>query len=209
MLRRLIIALPVLFALGSSSVWAQPKVEITPFVGYRFAGGVTLNEIGTDLDLDSNLSFGFTFDVNVTETLAVEFLYSRQKTLLKARGGIFGPSTPLDDVITEYYHGGLLFHFNEYDEPIRPFILFSFGATHFKPDVEGLDSTTRFSFGFGGGAKFMASENIGARVEFRGFSTNTNLTQTGWVCGYITCGLVTGSQYVWQGEVSGGLIIAF
>ncbi len=209
MLRNMIIALPVLFALGSSSAWAQPKVEITPFVGYRFAGGVTLESINTDLNLDSNVSWGFTVDVNVTETVAVEFLYSTQKTLLKARGGFFGPSTPLDDVSTNYYHGGVLFHFNEYDEPVRPFVEFSLGATNFKPDVEGLDSTTRFSFGFGGGVKFMASDHFGARVEFRGYSTNTNLTQTGWVCGYITCGLVTGSQYVFQGDLTGGLIIAF
>ncbi len=209
MLRNMIIALPVLFALGSSSAWGQPKVEITPFNGYRFAGGVTLESINTDLNLDSNVSWGFTVDVNVTETVAVEFLYSTQKTLLKARGGIFGPSTPLDDVSTNYYHGGVLFHFNEYDEPVRPFIVFSLGATNFNPDVEGLDSTTKFSFGFGGGVKFMASDHIGARLEFRGYSTNTNLTQTGWVCGYITCALVTGTQYIFQGDLTGGLIIAF
>jgi opacity protein-like surface antigen len=209
MLLRLAIALPLLFALGSSSAWAQRKAEITPFIAYRFAGGVTLEALNTDLNIDSNVSWGFTFDVNVTETVAVEFLYSHQKSLVKAKGGIFGPSTPLDDLSTDYYHGGLLFHFNESDETIRPFILFSLGATNFNPDVEGLDSTTKFSFGFGGGVKFFASEHVGARLEFRGYSTNTDLTQTGWICGYITCALVTGSQYVWQGELQGGLILAF
>jgi opacity protein-like surface antigen len=103
----------------------------------------------------------------------------------------------------------VLFHFTEYDEAVRPFVVFSLGATNFNPDVEGLDSTTKFSFGFGGGVKFMASDHFGARLEFRGYSTNTDLTQTGWVCGYITCGLVTGSQYVFQGDLTGGVVIAF
>lgn len=209
MLRRLAIALSLLFALGSSSAWAQAKAEITPFIAYRFAGGVSPEAINTDLNIDSSASWGFTFDVNVTETVAVEFLYSHQKSLVKAKGGIFGPSTPLDDISTDYYHGGVLFHFNESDEAIRPFILFSLGATNFNPEVQGLDSTTKFSFGFGGGVKFFASDHVGARLEFRGYSTNTDLTQTGWICGYITCALVTGSQYVWQGELRGGLILRF
>ena len=65
-------------------------------------GQASLEAINTDLNIDSRASWGFTFDINVTD----------------------------------------------------------------------LDSTTKFSFGFGGGVKFLASDHVGARLEFRGYSTN-------------------------------------
>jgi hypothetical protein len=157
------------------------------------------------------VSYGLTVDVSVTDNVQLEFLYSRQKSLLEASGvGIPSPTkVPLDELNVDYWHGGVVYNWNDPGSAIRPFFLGTLGATVFDPVVEGLDSDTKFSLGFGGGVKFFASDRIGARVEFRGFSTNTDLSQTGWVCGYYNCFLVSGTQSIWQGEFRGGLIIAF
>lgn len=57
--------------------------------------------------------------------------------------------------------------------------------------------------------KIPLSDSIRLRTEFRGFSTRTNPTQLGWICGYYTCDTVVTNQYFWEGELRAGLVFGF
>ncbi len=72
-----------------------------------------------------------------------------------------------------------------------------------------IDNQSKFSFGFGVGVKIPVTDSIKLRTEFRGYSTRTDLTSLGWVCGYYTCGTVVTNQYLWEGEARLGVEFGF
>jgi len=195
----------VVFALGSSPARAQ-KVEITPFYGYTFGGG--LDVVRGRLSIPASGAFGFTFDVRVSDDVMFEFLYSRQDTELKFQPGGVGAKEELFDMAVEYYHGGGLIEFG--DEQVRPYVALGAGVTRFAPKPEGVNTEWRFSASFGGGVKILPSEHIGFRFEGR---ILVPFYGSGFAIG---CGApggcytgVSGFATTLQGNVNGGLIIAF
>jgi opacity protein-like surface antigen len=195
----------IVFALSSSPAWAQ-KVEITPWYGYTFGG--SLDVVEGRLSTPASGAFGFTFDVRVSDDVMFEFLYSRQDTKLRFQPGGVGPKEDVFDMAVEYYHGGGLIEFG--DETARPYIALGAGVTRFAPKPEGVSSEWRFSASFGGGVKVLPSDHIGFRVEGRilvpfygsGFTIGCGAPGGCWTG-------VSGFAATLQGNVNGGLIIAF
>ncbi len=195
----------MVFVFGSSLAQAQ-KVEIAPFYGYQFGGG--LDVVRGNLSIPASGAFGFTFDVRVRDNAMFEFLYLRQDSELKFQPGGIGPKEDLFDMAVEYYHGGGLIEFG--DDVARPYVALGAGVTRLAPKPEGLSSEWRFSASFGGGVKVLPSEHIGFRFEGR-------LLVPFWGSGFtIGCGSpggcytgLSGFATTLQGHVNGGLIIAF
>ena len=83
-----------------------------------------------------------------------------------------------------------------------------FGATRFVPGLSGYDATTKFGAGIGLGVKTFFSRNVGLRLEARGFYTLVK-GDSGSLCADGHCLVVFSGTGLWQGDVNGGLILAF
>ena len=161
-------------ALGAS---AQPVLEITPTVGFRWGGEIRAEETTTldrDADLVEGHSLGLVVDIPVTEHLQIELLADHQRTGLDS-GTLFGPSDRQFDLDIDYYHVGALYQWTT--ARVKPFVVGSMGIANLDPR-DGINSSTRrFSGSLGGGVKVPITANIGVRFEGRAFWTDTGDTR--------------------------------
>lgn len=189
------------------------SVELTPFVGYRFSNTLTVDgnidevTVSQDVKFKNGISYGFIVDVPLTDYIALEALYSRRSADIDVT--TLGTERTVGSGNATYIHGGAKFLLNPYSRGAKWFIAATMGVGMFDADFEDAESQSKFSFGFGAGVKFPVSDSIAVRTEFRGFSTKTDLTTLGWICGWYTCGLVQGNQYFWEGELRAGLEFGF
>jgi hypothetical protein len=91
---------------------------------------------------------------------------------------------------------------------VRWFGTFWLGATRFVPGLTGLDSEIRFGAGVGLGVKKFFSRNVGVRLETRALYTLVS-SEGGVACANGTCLFAFSGSSFWQGDVGGGLILAF
>jgi opacity protein-like surface antigen len=96
--------------------------------------------------------------------------------------------------------------FYDYDK-LHPFVSGGLGATHISPANNDFSSETKFSLSIGGGLKFPLSQNIGLRLEARGYGTVVSSGGT-ILCSGGCIAKFTGSLFM-QFEASAGLSIAF
>lgn len=202
-------ALFVLLFLLPAAVFAQPgRFELTPFAGYRLAGDFDTEDSGafddTNVDIDESAVYGLTFDIPLSPYWGIEILASRQPSSFRINEGFLEPSSDLGDVDLTTVQGGVFFQWG-YGQVI-PFFVMTGGITRIEPQFDDLDSDDRFSFSFGGGAKIFFSQNVGLRLEARGFWTDLGADfddhDHDHHDHYESGGL-------FQGEGSVGLIIAF
>ncbi len=188
---------------------AGPKVELTPFVGFRFGGEFERTDrfgfSSSDRELDETESFGLALGIALSRGLQLEFLFSRQDTELLRDEGFFDPDTVLLDLEVDYYHVGVLYQWTP--GQVRPFVAASVGSTVFRPESGNVGDESRFSLGFGGGVKVMLGENFGLRFEGRLFSTL--IEDDDDFCDDFYCYGRDEEEYMVQGEVRGGLVFAF
>jgi opacity protein-like surface antigen len=210
-------------SLSASTALAQdePKIEITPFVGYTFSEGVKIQpqDIGQGREVDrlgptSAFSYGFDLDVLFGEHFAFGFLYSEERSQLEAR--IVGDQKQTyTDMPVRNYHGIFTYNLGDSDAQLRPFFLIGLGATNYSPgDIDGqsVSGDTRFSTTWGGGVKFFPRKNVG--VRFMGRLTPTYITSeaSGLWCSPIwpwSCWVVGNPEYSHQFEMSGGVVLRF
>jgi hypothetical protein len=200
-------ALFVLAFLLPAAVFAQPgRFEITPFAGYRLSGDFdaqSSDAFDPDLNIqvDESAVYGVLLDIPLSTNLQIELLANRQKSAFIIDEGLFDPSDELGDVDLTIVHAGLLLQWGQ--GQVNPFLTASAGLTRIDPKFSELDADNRFSTSFGGGAKIFFSENVGLRLEARGFWTDLD---TGFRDRYDRYDSGDG---LFQGEASAGLIIAF
>lgn len=167
------------FAFSSPPVAAQSRgagFELTPFVGYRFEGNVTIGDafesiFDEGVDIDRGESFGLILDIPLTSGLQLEFLGSRQSTQAVRNGGIFNPTVEIADLDVTYAHVGVAYNWRF--GQVTPFIAGSVGATILEPDLPRSSNETRGSASLGGGIKIHLGEHLGIRLEGRGYWTDT------------------------------------
>jgi hypothetical protein len=208
MMRRAASAAALIAVAFTPGALADDKFEITPFVGYRFGGDFdNLNDPNSRfraVDVDDSEAYGLIFDINMGESAQIELSWARQDTSLTAKQ-YSGPNVDLTDTTVDYWHvGGNLLFGDSLDEA-RGFLAFSIGGTHVSP--QDFSGETRFSFGFGGGAKFYLSDLIGIRVQGKLLSTYIN-SSTSWWCSF-GCWTVSTGNYLLQAEIDAGLIFRF
>jgi hypothetical protein len=179
-----------------------PTVQIAPFAGYQFGGSLWSETLDREYSFESGLDYGGTIDIALGESWRFELLYLRQETSLES-SGIAGPSF---DVTIERYMIGI--EEEKGEGSVKVFGVLLAGATRFIPGFEDAGSELYFSAGLSLGVKSFFTRNVGLRLEGRAFYT---VVESGGeaFCGVGQCFFSFTGSGIWQGDVSGGLIIAF
>lgn len=195
-----VLAAAVLLVSLAAGARAQ-SVQISPFAGYAFGGSVRDTVLDDSRSFDAALAYGGALSFRISESWRFELLYSRQPTRIE--GGLGSPF----DVTVERYLAG----FQEEKGPtesVRWFGSVWLGATRFVPGLDGYDAETKFGGGVGLGVKTFFGQNVGLRLEARGFYTLVK-GEGGMACANGTCLFAFSGNGLWQGDVSAGLILAF
>ncbi len=204
--------LAVALAAAAASARAQIRsgtIEINPYAGYLFGGNFGDAQVEFTpyrVGIDDDLIYGGRIGYNATSLLEFEFEYGYDKTQLHLDSNTnFSPDVTIGDIRLQYYMGYATFNFGH--SRLVPYFTIGGGAANLKPEITGVDtvSDTRFTAGFGGGIKYFFDPHFALRFDGRAYSTY--LGDTTYLCGpYYTC---TQSNWLTNGSVNGGLIVAF
>ena len=206
-------ALFLFFFLLPAAAFAQPgyldsgRFEITPFAGYRLQGDFDASSSDSVFSRDLNVEveegavYGLILGIPLNRSWQIELLANRQESSFIIDEGLFDPETELGDVTLTYLHAGLLFQWGE--GQVNPFVTGSIGLARIDPEFDELDADDRFSASFGGGVKILFAENVGLRLEARGYWTDLDTGFDDRLDRYDE------GDGLFQGEGSLGLVIAF
>ena len=200
MLRLLLLSALIVAFISPASAFS---LEITPFTGYRIGDSFEEELTETKVKLAEGASYGLVINHDVAPNGQFELYYSRQATSLKT-----GPALPDIqglDLDVDYLHIGGASIYNT-GEKFTPFIAAGIGATHL--DLKDFDSETKFSLSIGGGGKYHFTENVGLRLEVRGFWTIFD-SKSVILCNNTNCLVFIEGSTWWQVDTHVGLFMRF
>jgi hypothetical protein len=190
----------------------EKRFEIVPIAGYQWGGSFDTDlssafPAGT-LRLKDSFAWGGILSFLAYGNSAVELSYLRQDTDVEFEP-VGGATTNLGGFAMNYIQIGGRQHFGG-NGPLSPFASVSLGVNILDPKQEGLESHTRFAWSFGGGAQYMfASGRAGLRTDIKFWATPVPSGDYGTWCDFYGCFVSEGTAWVTQGQLSGGLVLAF
>lgn len=202
--RAAVCSVGLIAALGASSAVAEEaKFQVTPFGSYATGDDLESAE-GDKRKSDDTGGWGLALDWEQEASRYYELIYTNFSTEVK------GGAAPVDLDIQYLQIGGTVAW--EDAKRIIPYFGLTVGAAHFSPDLNGLDSATKFAFTIGAGVRVPISKRIGLRAEWRSYVTLLT-DDTDVFCassnGAATCALrAHGDTYV-QHSAQLGVIIGF
>lgn len=179
------------------------NMEISLFSGYRTGGEMDNASTGNKVKFDESNSYGVIIGSDYGPEHVMEFLYSNQSTGLRDNSTV--PSTKLLNVEIEYFQlgGSQLW----VDEKVDKFFGGTLGTIRIDPDNSSYSATSKFAMTFGGGVVFKLSNNIGLRLEARGYFASMGSSST--FCGNNNQCVVVGDGFMQQFDVNAGLRVRF
>lgn len=200
----------LIFSASAPAIAADPlpRIEITPFAGYRLGGEFQEQMSDVVFDFNEAGAFGLVVSGRVESNSHWEAFYSQQSTDVDVDPMLFGSGD--FDLDVQYFHlGGSV----SYDAPFgQPFVAATIGATRLDPTQAGFDAESFFSFSLGGGLRFAPTERIGVRLDARAVGTLVE-SDTDLFClsdeGGATCALRVDGNVLWQFEGSAGISFRF
>jgi opacity protein-like surface antigen len=188
------------FTLLSPQLLAE-GTEISVFSGYRTGGDLENADTGNKVSLDETNSYGIIIGMDYGPEHVMEFLYSFQQTDIKD-GNV--PGQTLLNVDVEYFQIGGSQIWT--DKKIDKFFGATLGAIHLSPNDSGYSSTSKFAMSVGGGMVYKFTDNIGLRLEMRGYFSSIGSSEA--LCLNDNC-IVVGSGFMKQFDINAGLRIRF
>jgi opacity protein-like surface antigen len=201
MVRILALTIGLLCAFPASLAMAFDGLEFVPFVGYRFGGSFDDERSGDSLDVDEQGNWGFAISTPATPSSRYEFLYSHQDSRLSDRAN---PQDTFDLDIHYLQLGGTV---DVSQQGLIPFFSGGIGMTHMSPGRSGFSNETRLSLSLGGGIKWYPTDQLGIRLEMRGYGTLMDTSGSLFCDG--GCELELSSDLFPQFETNFGLIFRF
>lgn len=159
-----------LLPLATPAAAAEGRFELTPSIGYQFAGEIDLGDREPTFDLDEDSTFGISLGVPLSGGLLLEFRAMRFETQLQDDTGLFDPVVGGDDLELTYAHVGIAYQWGP--GQVMPFVGVSAGVTELSPGNPGADDDVELSISGGGGVKIFLSDHFGLRFEGRGYFTD-------------------------------------
>jgi opacity protein-like surface antigen len=192
---------------------SEKRFEITPFAGYQWGGAIDTRPGSSlpegSLRLTDSFAWGAVVSFLARMGSAVELTYLRQDTDIEFDPAGGGSNTNLGGFAVNYLQIGGRQEFGQ-GVQFRPFISGSLGIGIFDPGEGDLDASTRFSWSLGGGAKYMfASQRAGIRTDIKLWATPVPSGEVGVWCGFYACVAAEGTDWVTQGQLTGGLVLTF
>ena len=156
----------IAFALASIAVpaSAQTSMELGGFGGYT--PSVTLDEhaaVLTDLKLRGEFTWGIQGTRFFTPNWGAEIVFTQQASALETVTD--AGAADLYRIGIAQLHANLVYQFGVDQARLRPFVFGGAGATFFS--ARDLESSTKASFGFGGGVKYFPWQTVGLRGQLR------------------------------------------
>lgn len=192
----------------ATGAWAEdesrpefnPRVELTPYIGYRMGGQFDLEVVPPDtsksVDVQDSSDWGVDLGIYRDRTSFYEILYSHQSTGLDTRDS----SLKGVDLSIEYLQVGGTLLFQDNDHYV-PYLSLTIGATKFDAGG-GYGSETKFSGSLGGGVRFPIGEHFAATLGVRGYLSLVS-SDTQFFCsgsGSVNCLFRTTGSTFFQGE---------
>jgi len=181
----------------------QPRVEIAPFVGYRFGGSVGDTSSAARYGIDGARSEGVTISVPVYSRRAVELLFSRQDTGVDVAGF---PGTTRYDLIIEHWMVGSVGEFPGERGHVRPFVAGYLGLTKIRSGNSSTPSNSYASAALGGGVKLDLATHVCVRFDARAYAIFAR-GGAGAICGPGGCAAAFTGSAMFQGEVAASLVL--
>ena len=203
---RLLLAVCLLTAASVVSADTLPRLEISPYVGYR-GGGHYLSATG-DADFEAATSFGVVANYRAAFNTQFEVLYGHQETDINDSS-----SSAFDSMLginIDYLHVGGSYVFSS--GKIAPFLSLAIGATRLSPDLAEIESETYFSGSLGLGVRYDITPNLGLRLEGRTialFGKTNSLVFCGTIDDESGCLFAGDGAYIPQLEISAGISFRF
>jgi hypothetical protein len=200
MVGRLFSVVALLIVVAPGVARAESGMQLTPFVGFRFGGGVQDSTDGTDFDIEPAANFGLVFDKRLKNPeTTFQFVWSHQGTDVDVS------NQQSFDLDIDYFHVGATY------SPGNGFVVITVGATQFDPGGN-FSSETKFSAAAGGGVRKMVTDKLGYLIEGRAYLTfaggSSSLFCSGGGGG-ANCLFTFDGDVVLQASIDVGLIIAF
>lgn len=190
--------LPLLLTMLIPSLSHADGTEVSLFSGYRSGGDMENADTGTKASFDEASSYGIIIAKDYGPEHVMEFLYSHQTTDLRSGG------QKLMNLDIEYFQvGGSQIWA---DKKIDKFFGGTLGAIHLSPNGAAGTSESKFAMSFGGGIVYKFTENIGLRLEVRGYFSSIGNSEA--FCAGNNC-IVVGSGFMRQFDVNAGLRFRF
>ena len=203
---RLVIAAVLLSVASVATADPLPRLEISPYVGYR-TGGHYLSSTG-DADFQEATSFGFVANYRAAYNTQIELLYGHQSTDIDDTSSqAFDSMLGID---MDFLHIGGTYVFS--DKKLAPFLSLTIGATRLSPELTGIESETYFSGALGLGLRYDLAPNLGLRLEGRThalFGKTNSLVFCGSIDDDSGCLFAGDGAYIPQFEISAGLSFRF
>jgi opacity protein-like surface antigen len=177
-------------------------IGLTGMGGYQFGGKIPV--VGGDLDFKDDWMYAASIEIpiNVKPGSNLYLYWSNQPTQLRLKEPI--GTTIITDANLMYFQGGALYDVPSSNPKLNPFTMLTLGVTWFDPTDAAMESKTKFSFMFGGGVKYWASEKMALRLQF---NLHMTLINSGVWLGFGGGGgniSVSGSGFL-QGTILAGL----
>jgi hypothetical protein len=192
---------------------SEKRFELTPIAGYQWGGSFETDAFSTapagELQLKDSFTWGGILSFLYGMRGAVEISYVRQDTDISFNQFGGGGERDLGGFAVNYIQIGGRQGFGT-GTALQPFLTVNLGIGIFDPKAEGIGSETRFSWGFGGGAIYMFSnQRIGLRSDIKMAITPVPSGEYGTWCDFYGCFVAEGTAWVTQGQLTGGLVFAF
>jgi opacity protein-like surface antigen len=182
----------------------QAPLEIAPFAGYRFGGGVTDAYSGGTASLDGARVLGVMVDVPIRRGAVLEMLFSRQDTGVTLERY---PERERFGLTIDHWMAGVRAEFPTEGTRVHPFLAGYVGLTHFSGDSGEITADTRFTAALGGGVALDVSEHLAVRLDARVYAVFVS-SGAGLLCAG-GCTATFGGGAMLQGETAASLVFKF
>ena len=191
---------------------AAPRGELTPFGGYQWGGSFDTDASSQiaagKLEEQGAASWGAIFSYFVSSSSAFEVFYLRQDTNVQFDPRQ-GETRNVGDFANNYIQVGGRRDFAGAGALV-PFVSLSLGVNGLDPKASDIDSSWRFAWTLGGGARYMMpNQRVGLRLDVRWMVTPVPSGDYGSWCTVWGCYATEGTEWLNQGNASAGLMVAF
>lgn len=197
-------------ALANQAHAADSGWEALFFGGGHFSGSINVeSESGSDkLDVADGPSVGLAVGKDLAEDSAVEVMWTRQDSEMRAMDGT-APSEEAGSLTIDTYHFNGLYFPPQPEGRARWFVLGGIGASVFSPE-NTYAALTQFSFALGGGTKILLWDYVGLRLDARWsptlFNTDGTIACSSSASGG-RCFVTSSGQVLHQYELTGGVYL--